>query len=67
MEGHPQGQASTSGGMAMHLVADPTWGQTDTRVVQRLRGMANVEVMEDGAVIARKNIPIEDELMSVNG
>jgi hypothetical protein len=29
--------------------------------------MANVEVMEDGAVIARKNIPIEDELMSVNG
>lgn len=62
-----EGSTNCFGGMAMHLVADPTWGQTDTRVVQRLRGMANVEVMEDGAVIARKNIPIEDELMSVNG
>ena len=49
--------------MGLHLVASPTWGLEDPRHIRRVKGLANVQYENDGAVIARKNIPMEEELL----
>ena len=58
-----EGTTGFFAGMGLHLVASPTWGLEDPRHIRRVKGLANVQYENDGAVIARKNIPMEEELL----
>jgi hypothetical protein len=62
-----EGTTNVFAGMGLHLLANPMAGIEDPMVAQRVKSLVNVDYKSDGAVLAKKAIPVNEELRGFLG